>query len=131
MAVATALVLGGCIVENTPVDLSRAELVIEAYDNDFDLDHYELPEGEVQLGYVQRGRLRHTLRIEDDTGADLGVFLVVGGGTGDEDVATISLPAGTYAVYCDLAGHRAAGMEARLDVTPASTTSTTRRSEPG
>ena len=35
---------------------------------------------------------------------------------GQTNTGAVSLPAKTYTIYCDLAGHRSAGMEAKLVV---------------
>ncbi len=70
------------------------------------------PAGAISLDLRNEGSLAHTLVIEDHEG-DL--KLTVAGG-GDPDDGTITLEAGEYAFYCDVAGHRAGGMEGTLTV---------------
>ena len=36
--------------------------------------------------------------------------------SGDTETLTLNLPAGTYTFYCNVPGHRAAGMEGTLTV---------------
>ncbi len=99
------------------VDLSSADLVVDAHDHHFGTDRLDVDydAGGVTIGYRQLGRAHHTLRVERDS-RDLGVRLSVGAGTGDSDLATIDLSPGSYVVYCDVPGHRAAGMQADLVV---------------
>jgi plastocyanin len=78
----------------------------------FDPEDLTAPAGEISLDLRNEGSLAHTLVIEDHEG-DL--KLTVAGG-GDRDDGTITLEAGEYAFYCDVAGHRAGGMEGTLTV---------------
>lgn len=110
------VVVAACGDPEPPLDPSTLDVLIEARDIDFDQDTYELFEGEAAIGYVQRGAIRHSLLIEDQNGNTLDLRLVVGGGTGDQDLGTVTLAAGRYSFFCDIAGHRAAGMEAELIV---------------
>ena len=85
------------------------DLVVEALDSlDFDRDEYTVEAGEIDVLYVNRGTLPHTLLIDDVDDFKLAV--------GDEDRGTVELEAGTYTLYCDIAGHREGGMEAELTV---------------
>jgi FtsP/CotA-like multicopper oxidase with cupredoxin domain len=58
------------------------------------------------------GAVAHNLYIED---TDLKTPDIAAGG--EEDIALGDLPAGTYTMYCNISGHREAGMEAELTVT--------------
>lgn len=86
-----------------------ADLTVDALDKlAFDQDSYEVPAGEVQVLYRNEGSLPHTLVIEGVDGFKLSV--------GDEDSGSVELEPGSYVLYCDVAGHREAGMEAELTV---------------
>lgn len=67
--------------------------------------------GTIPVTYVNEGQLAHTLFVDGKSGLDLAVS-----GKGDTDQGSIELQPGTYAMYCDVAGHRAAGMESKLTV---------------
>ena len=85
-------------------------LRVVAYDRqDFDADLYEASAGEIDIELVLNGFLAHTLVVE---GLEAELRLEVG----DDkiDSGTIALAPGRYILYCDLAGHRSSGMEARL-----------------
>jgi uncharacterized cupredoxin-like copper-binding protein len=81
-------------------------------DVDFDSDTYRAPAGTVDIVYENQGSLVHTLVIEgvDD-------FKLTVDSRGDVDEGSVELGPGTYEMYCDVTGHRQAGMEATLDVT--------------
>ncbi|MEM8922102.1 MAG: hypothetical protein AAGD35_01275 [Actinomycetota bacterium] len=93
------------------------DLVVYAQDIDFDRDTYTLPAGSNTIDYVLDGSLPHTLLIEDHTGNVLDLDLNVGGGD-DVGTATVTLEPGTFVLFCDVPGHRSAGMDAELIVTP-------------
>jgi plastocyanin len=84
---------------------------VVAHDIGFDADSYDATAGTVTLRYVNDGSTAHTLVIEDVDDFKLEVS-----SKGDEDDGTVDLPAGTYTIYCDVPGHRQAGMEATLEV---------------
>lgn len=91
-------------------DVPDADLVVEAHDLEFDRDEYRLAAGDSSIAYVQKGAVPHTLLIEDVEGFELEV-------DGDPtDVGTVALAPGTYTFYCDVPGHRSAGMEAEVVV---------------
>ena len=76
---------------------------------DFDADGYRVAAGEVTVRYELSGFQLHTLVVE---GREDELHLEVeNGGT---DSGTITLEPGRYILYCDVAGHREGGMEARL-----------------
>lgn len=87
-------------------------LEIIALDIDFDEDAYETDAGEVDVRYVNEGNIYHTLVIEDVGGFELAVR-----STGDVDDGSVDLSTGEYVLYCDVPGHRQAGMVADLTVT--------------
>jgi manganese oxidase len=71
----------------------------------------EVPPGELTITSSNAGTMAHNLVFENGPrSADLNA-----GDTVTLDVG--SLEPGTYVIFCDIAGHRAAGMEARLVVT--------------
>jgi plastocyanin len=84
-------------------------LVVEAKDNlKFDKDSYEAQSGSVDITYENSGSVAHTLLIKGKSGFKLSV--------GSKDEGSIDLAPGTYTIYCDVAGHEAAGMHAELTV---------------
>jgi plastocyanin len=93
-----------------------ADLQVLARDIDFDRDSYTLPAGTSTIAYVQEGAMVHTLVIEGPDGEDLDDFKLEVRADGEVDTGEITLEPGTYTLYCDVAGHRQAGMEAELVV---------------
>jgi plastocyanin len=89
----------------SPVD---SELEVGAEDSlKFDSDSYDADAGCVEVTYTNNGSMAHSLLIEGKSDFKLSV--------GDVDTGTVDLPAGTYELYCDVAGHRAT-MNADLNV---------------
>jgi len=74
----------------------------------FDEDSYETGAGCVEVTYTNNGSQAHNLLIRGKSGFKLNV--------GDVDTGTVELAAGNYELYCDIAGHEAAGMVADLSV---------------
>jgi plastocyanin len=104
---------GGKAGGSTPA--ADADLTVEAHDIDFDSDEYTVAPGEQRVAYLQEGALRHTLLVETADGTAVeGFELEVDGSP--SDVGTVELEAGSYTLYCDVPGHREAGMEAELVV---------------
>ena len=62
----------------------------------------------MEFTYENEGDTAHTLLIRGESGFKLSM--------GDTDTGTVDLPAGSYELYCDVAGHESAGMVADLDV---------------
>ena len=90
----------------TPVD---AQLSVAAKDSlKFDKSSYDTDAGCVEVTYTNEGSQALNLLIDGVSDFKLTI--------GDTDKGTIDLAAGNYTIYCDLAGHRAAGMEADLTV---------------
>lgn len=86
-------------------------LEIVAEDIDFGEDAYSVTAGTVPVTYLNEGSIVHTLVIEDVDGFKLEVET-----NGDVDEGSIELDAGEYVLFCDVPGHRSAGMEATLRV---------------
>lgn len=92
--------------ECSPVDSS---VTVGAQDElQFDADAYEAGAGCVEITYQNEGGVPHTLLIKGQSGFKLSI--------GDEDTGKIALDAGTYTIFCDIAGHESAGMAAELTV---------------
>jgi uncharacterized cupredoxin-like copper-binding protein len=123
---AAALTLGACgggggdatakpaSASATPgaTDPARATaLPIEAHEFSLAPKDLHAAAGSVAIHYTNGGAIPHTLVIEGVTGFKLDVPK-----GGDADTATVQLEAGTYRLYCDIPGHRQAGMEADLTV---------------
>lgn len=116
LALAAIVALGACGEDDGGgAAVEGADLQVLARDIDFDRDRYELPAGQPTIGYVQEGATRHTLLIEDAEGEDVGDFRLEVNGE-ETDAGTVRLEPGDYTFYCDIAGHREAGMEAELVV---------------
>ncbi|HET7719341.1 MAG TPA: cupredoxin domain-containing protein, partial [Acidimicrobiales bacterium] len=77
----------------------------------FEPDTLEAPAGEITFALVNDGSLPHTFVIEDHE-SDLKLSV------GESDEGSITLEEGEYTFYCDVAGHRAGGMEGTLQVGP-------------
>jgi plastocyanin len=110
----TALALAACSAAGEPLsdeELLSADVIVVADDLAYVDPPTELPAGERRVALVNQGRAPHDLSFEGDLGTVLEVS-----GRGDA-IGTVVLHPGTYVVYCDIAGHRDAGMEFRLTVT--------------
>lgn len=89
-----------------------ADVTVIAEDIDFPNKEFTASAGEITIGYVNDGSIRHTLVIED---VDAWETLVVSS-NGDAANGTVELEAGEYTLFCDVPGHRGAGMEGTLTV---------------
>jgi plastocyanin len=96
-----------------------ADLQVVARDIELDQDSYTLTAGTSTIAYVQEGAMLHTLLIEGPDGEDVAGFGLEVTEDGEVDTGEVTLEPGTYTLYCDVAGHRQAGMEAELVVEPA------------
>ena len=74
----------------------------------FDKDEYSAKPGCVEFDYVNDGSTAHTLLIKGVKDFKLSM--------GSKDDGATDLAAGTYTIYCDVAGHESAGMEATVTV---------------
>lgn len=96
----------------TPTETLDADLLVIALDIDFNADAYSLPEGEATIALVNQGNLPHNLVIELPDGFRIDTI-----GNAEQDTGTATFEPGSYEMFCDIAGHRAEGMEATLEVT--------------
>jgi plastocyanin len=79
----------------------------------FDQSELTAQAGTVTIDYDNPQSISHDVAIEDSTGEVLGATDLVSGGTAS---TTVELQAGTYTFYCNVPGHREAGMEGTLTV---------------
>ena len=99
---------GSSAKTESPVEEGVVRVI--TYDSQkFDEEMYEASEGLVKIEYVLDGFQSHTLVIE---GMEDDFKLEVG--SNKTDIGEIQLKAGRYILYCDVAGHRTSGMEAKL-----------------
>ena len=73
----------------------------------FDKAEYTTEAGDVTFVYENEGTTGHTLLIKEVDGFKLAI--------GDTDQGTVKLAAGTYTIFCDIAGH--GSMKATVTVT--------------
>jgi plastocyanin len=99
---------GGAYKEPKGESLQTAK--IEAGNYFFKPDKIELPPGIDTIELVGRGGV-HTFLIDGVKGFELRVD-----GDGEHDSTKVALKAGDYTFYCDVPGHREAGMEGTIAV---------------
>lgn len=99
---------------STPTSGETPDVIVRNDDAlKFDKKTYSATAGDVTIELLNDpGQILHTLRIEEQKSFKLEVS-----GKGKRDSDTIDLKPGTYTLYCDVPGHRSAGMEAKLIVT--------------
>lgn len=88
-----------------------SSVAVVAEDIRFPVRHFTAKAGAVTISYRNEGAIGHTLVIDGVEGFKLSVPA-----HGDVDQATVQMKPGTYTLYCDIPGHRQAGMEATLEV---------------
>ena len=89
-----------------------AKVTVRAFDIGFREKQLTAPAGAIEFEYVNEGSIPHDLMLEGVAGFELEVKK-----KGDVESATIDLEAGTYTFFCEVPGHRGAGMEGTLTVT--------------
>lgn len=90
----------------------RRSLTFTAVDIDFEEDEATASAGEVEVSLTNEGAIEHSWVVEGRE-ADLRLYTQQSGQT---DEGTITLEAGSYTYYCDVPGHRQAGMDGELTV---------------
>jgi plastocyanin len=118
---ALGLLLGACGGGGGGGDASEPttgaiDLTVKALDPggkySFDSKEYAAKAGTVNVALVNDGKENHNLLVE---GIDKGKFKL-SVTPGETKTGAVTLAARTYTIYCDIAGHRSAGMEAKLVV---------------
>ncbi len=95
---------------------ANADLTVVAQDIKFDKKSYTVAKsGPLTISYDNKGQQTHSMLFEDGSGHKVDDFRLQVA-PGQDKGATITLPAGTYTMYCDIPGHRAAGMVATVTV---------------
>jgi plastocyanin len=120
-AATTALLLAGCGGGGsgdsgaTPGTTGSVDVTVHAQDPKYSFDSklYTAKAGTVNFAYVNDGKENHDLLIE---GVPASKFKLKVVGPNSTTSGSAQLAAGTYTIYCDIAGHRGAGMEAKLVV---------------
>lgn len=92
-------------------DGGGGDVTFDATEFDFDPPQATAQAGEITATIDNQGEQRHTWTVEDHEDA-----LKLDANAGQTDTGTIELDAGTYTFYCDIPGHREAGMEGTLTV---------------
>jgi plastocyanin len=90
---------------------ASAPLRVEAHEFSLSPEGLRAAPGSVAIEYVNKGAILHTLVVEGVKGLKLEVP-----GPGDVDTGSVKLEPGRYILFCDVPGHRQAGMEAPLAV---------------
>lgn len=113
VAGATLVACGGGSSGSAPVP-ANPDLTVIGLDIKFDKTEYTVAAGDVEVAYISEGQQVHNLIIQDANKAKVGKTLKVGPGASVG--GTYALAAGTYAMFCDIPGHKQS-MNAVLIVT--------------
>jgi len=98
---------------STSGPLAGADVTVHPKDTlRFDKGEYTAKAGTSKIGYVNDGSLPHTLLIDGQP--DFKKLEVTS--KGQSEIGDATLTPGTYQIYCDIPGHRQAGMQANLVV---------------
>jgi plastocyanin len=92
---------------------NKPDLTVEAFDIGFREKDLKIGPGKVTIQEVNTGATAHTFVLDGVAGKKLSVP-----GHDAKDIGSYQLAAGTYTYYCDIPGHRQAGMEGKLVVDP-------------
>jgi plastocyanin len=79
----------------------------------FDQSELTAMAGEVTVNFDNPSQIPHDVVIEDQSGNEIGKTDLVTGGSAS---TSVELEPGTFTFFCDVAGHREAGMEGTLTV---------------
>ena len=95
---------GGGAAAGTPID-------VEAGDIFFQPKEFSAPAGPISITVTNTGLIQHNLLVQEDP-----AFEKLDVAPGQSATGTLEAKPGTYTLYCDIPGHRPAGMEAKLTV---------------
>jgi plastocyanin len=95
-----------------PKEQLKPDVTVRAFDIGFRETQLQAAAGDVAIELVNEGAV-HTFLFDEVPGFKLEV-----GSRGDKDIDSVKLEPGTYTYFCDVPGHRSAGMEGKLNVTP-------------
>jgi uncharacterized cupredoxin-like copper-binding protein len=89
---------------------------VKAFEFAYDPKQITVPPGSVEFDVTNTGSIEHTFLIDDPAKKTVGKIASIL--PGKTTKLTVTLKAGVHTIYCDLAGHREAGMLAALKVQP-------------
>lgn len=89
---------------------------VKAYEFAFEPKQITVPPGAVEFDVTNTGSIEHTFLIDDPAKKLVRKIAVIS--PGKTEKLTVTLKAGVHTIYCDLPGHREAGMVASLKVQP-------------
>jgi plastocyanin len=100
--------------EKAKAALNKPDLIVEAYDIGFKEKELRIGPGKITIEEINTGSTAHTFVIDGVAGKKLSVPA-----HDAKDIGTYEIPnPGTYTYFCDIPGHRQAGMEGKLIVDP-------------
>jgi plastocyanin len=116
--VASALALAACgggSASEPKSTLPAGAVIVDGIDgNRFDAADYSAAAGDVTISFTNKSSVNHTLLVLDSSSQQIGLTLKVAAGSGNDDVGAFPLKAGTYTLFCNIAGHE--NMKASLTV---------------
>ena len=92
----------------------KPDLTAKAFDIGWREKELKIGPGKVNIELVNEGAIAHTFVLE---GVSSGKKLSTPG-SGNHDIASFDVQAGTFTFFCDIPGHRQGGMEGKLIVDP-------------
>lgn len=100
--------------EAAKAEESKPDFTVEAFDIGFREKEIKTGPGKVRIKYVNTGSIAHTFVFEGIPGATK----LSTPGNGDTATEAFDVTPGTYTYFCDIPGHRQAGMEGKMIVDP-------------
>ncbi len=100
---------GGGNNNSAPITATNGKVTVIAHDIYFNTKEIDASPGPLTVTYENQGSLLHTFVIG-------GQNFKLTAPPHSTKMGTVTLKAGTYSFYCDIPGHRAAGMNGKLVV---------------